>query len=280
MASLSALFILLSSNPYLLSPAMVFLFVYLIVYLNRNLRRAYRSSIFEGLADLVKKLRVKLERGEEVIWKKVDHDPASETATKDYQQQLSNFYLVNWGVEVITEKLHMVAKSRKPDLYLMASWLGTVFVTSLIYAFEYLSLYKLNPMSFRAEYELNFWNSWGFSFAQLTRSSISPISPESLIATIFCYSELLCSLIVLVILVFSVLTAAREKYKEDIADFIVEVRSLGDEMQKQFFQLYDIALADVENILLLNDAALINWLRKKRGLPELRLPETDEQKSK
>ena len=82
------------------------------------------------------------------------------------------------------------------------------------------------------------------------------------------------------ILVFSILTAAREKYKEDIADFIVEVKSLGNEMQKQFFQLYDIALADVENILLFHNADLINWLRKKRGLPELQLPETDDQKSK
>lgn len=273
LASLSALFIVLSSSPYFLSPAMVFPGTYLIVYLYRNLRRAYRSSIFEGLADLVKKLRGQLERGEQALWKKVEHDPISEKGTKDYEQQLSTFYLLNWVVELIAEKLHMVAKSRKPDLYLMVSWLGTVFVTSLIYAFEYWALYKMNPLSFRAEYALTFWNFWGFSFGKLTPSSISSIGPVSSLAAILSYSELFCALIILVILVFSVLTAAREKYKDDIADFIVEIKSLGSEMQNQFFLLYNIALTDVEIILLRNNAALINWLRKKRGLPELPLPE-------
>lgn len=276
MASLSALCIILTSNPYLLSPAMVFLGAYLIVNLYRNLRRAYRSSIFEGLADLVKKLRAQLEKGEQVLWKKVEYDPVSEKGTKDYEQQLSTFYMLNWGVELIAEKLHIVAKSRKPDLYLMFSWLGTVFVTSLIYAFEYWALYKMNPISFRAESMLTFWNFWGFSFGKLTPSSISSISPVSALAIILSYSELFCALLILVILVFSVLTAAREKYKDDIADFIVEVKSLGSEMQNQFFRLYDIALADVEKILLRNNAALINWLRKKRGVPELSLPEKDE----
>jgi hypothetical protein len=57
---------------------------------------------------------------------------------------------------------------------------------------------------------------------------------------------------------------------------IVEVRSLGSEMQNQFFRLYDIALADVEKILLRNNASMINWLRKKRGFPELPLPNINE----
>lgn len=170
--SLSALCVVLTNSPYLLIPSMVFLGTYLIVYLHRNLRRAYRSSIFEGLADLVKKLRIQLEKGEQKLWKKVEYDPASEKSKKDYEQQLSTFYFLNWGVELIAEKLHMVAKSRKPDLYLMFSWLGTVFITSLIYAFEYFALYKVNPASFSIEHVPTFWNFWGFAFGKLTTSSI------------------------------------------------------------------------------------------------------------
>ena len=110
--SLFALCIILSSSPYLLFPAMVFLGLYLTVILYRNLRRAYQSSIFKGLSDLVIKLRLKLERGEHVLWKKVEHDPDTEKFKKAYEEQLSLFYVLNWCAEFIVEKLYIVAKNR------------------------------------------------------------------------------------------------------------------------------------------------------------------------
>lgn len=271
-AVLSALCIVLSSRSCLLIPAMVLLGIYLIVRLYRSLRIAYQSSIFEGLGDLVKKLRATLNGGQHGLWKKEEYDPG----TKDYEQQCLTFYLLNWGVELVAEKLLRVAKSRKPDLCLMFSWLGTVLMTSLIYALEYRSLYKIDMLSFKADHTLSFWSFWDFSFGKLTPSSISAIVPMSLEATIFSYSELFCALIILVILVFSVLTAAREKYRDDISDFITELRSLGNDMQEQFSQLYAIALADVEKALLSSNAILINQLRKARGLPGLPLPERNE----
>ena len=272
-AALSAICILISSTFYLLIPSMVLLGVYLIMHLYRSLRKAYRSSIFEGLGDLVKKLRVALEGGQYGLWKKEKYD----TGTKEYEQQCLTFYLLNSGVEIVGEKLLKVAKSRKPDLYLMISWLATVLLTSLIYALEYWSLYKIDALSFTANHTLSFWSFWGFSFGKLTPSSISAIAPVSVAATVLSYSELFCALIILVILVFSVLTAAREKYREDIADFISEVGSLGRHLQEQFFQLYAVAVADVEIVLLSSNAVLINQLRKARGLPNLSVPGKGEQ---
>lgn len=272
-AALSAICIVLSSTFYLLIPSMVLLGVYLIMHLYRSLRKAYRSSIFEGLGDLVKKLRVALEGGHHGLWKKEKYDPG----TKEYEQQCLTFYLLNSGVEIVGEKLLKVAKSRKPDLYLMIFWLATVLLTSLIYALEYWSLYKIDALSFTANHTLSFWSFWGFSFGKLTPSSISAIAPVSVAATVLSYSELFCALIILVILVFSVLTAAREKYREDIADFVSEVGSLGRHLQEQFFQLYAVAVADVEIVLLSSNAVLINQLRKARGLPNLSVPEKGEQ---
>lgn len=270
-AALAAICISLSSSSYLLLPSMVLLGAYLIVHLYRSLRKAYRSSIFEGLGDLVKKLRVTLEGGQHGLWKKQKYDPG----TKDYEQQCLTFYLLNWGVEIVGERLLKVAKSRKPDLYLMLSWLATVLLTSFIYALEYWSLHKIDVFSFKADYALSFWSLWGFSFGKLTPSSISAVAPVSVAATILSYSELFCALIILVILVFSVLTAAREKYREDIADFVAEVGNLGRQLQDQFYQLYAVAVADVEIVLLPSNAVLINQLRRVRGLPDLSLPEKD-----
>jgi len=280
-AALSAVLISHSSNFYVIIFSMVVLGFYLIMHLYRSLQKAYRSSIFEGLSDLVKKLHVKMDGGQHVLWKKEKCDPG----TKDYEQQCLNFYLINSVVEIVGDKLLKVAKSRKPDLYLMISWFATVFLTSLIYAFEYWALYKIDILSFMANHSLSFWSFWGFSFGKLTPSSISTVAPVSVTATVLSYSELFCALIILIMLVFSVLTAAREKYREDIADFISEVRNLGEHFQKQFFQLYAVPMADVEIVLLSNNAALINQLRNARGLPVLPLPDkcaqsrTDDTKS-
>lgn len=273
LAVLSALCIILSSSSYLLVVSMVLLGAYLAMHLYRSLRRAYRSSIFEGLSGLVKKLRVALEGGKHSLWKKEKYDPG----TKDYQEQCLTFYLLNSGVEIVGEKLLKVAKGRKPDLYLMLSWLATVLLTSLVYAFGYWALYKIDTLSFTANHPLSYWSFLGFSFGRLTPSSISQIAPVSVAATVLAYSELFCALIILVILVFSVLTAAREKYREDITDFISELGSLSRHLQDQFFQIYSLAMADVEVVLLSKNVVLINHVRKARGLPNLSTPGKDNQ---
>jgi len=243
--------------------------------ISRNLRRAYRSGVFQDLADRTRKLRIELESGESALLKKVEYDLDSGKGLKDYEQQLSNFYLFNAAIEVVAEKLYAVAKSRKPDLYLMGSWLCTVIITAIIYAFEYFALYKMDSSSFKTDHTMTFWSFFGFSFGKFTPSSISTINPVSRLAESLSYSELFCTLLILVILVFSVLTAAREKNKEDIADFIEEVRSLGNVLQKQFTQMYNIALDDVERALIRSNTVLIKWVRKARGLPQLPLPNTN-----
>lgn len=267
----SVMFITLSSSFYLIIPSMILLGIYLIMHLYRSLRKAYRSSVFEGLGDLVKKLRISIEGGQHELWKKEKYDPG----TKNYEDQCLTFYILNSVVEIVRKKLLKIAKSRKPDLYLMISWLVTVLLTSLIYSLEYWSLYKIDGLSFMADHTLSFWDFWGFSFGKLTPSSISTIAPVSVAATVLAYSELFCALIILVILVFSVLTAAREKYREDIEYFISEVGNLGKHLQAQFFQLYAIAVVDVEKVLLSSNAALINQLRKACELPNLLLPEKE-----
>lgn len=271
-AILSTACIALSSNPYVLSVSMVLLGAYLVMHLYRSLRKAYRSSIFEGLGDLVKKMQLTLEGGQQGLWNKEKYS----TETKGYKQQCLTFYVLNWGIDILSEKLLKVAKSRKPDLYLILSWLATVLLTSIIYALEYWALWKIDASSFKADYVLSFWSFWGLSFGKLTPSSLSTIIPASGAATAVAYTELFCSLVVLVVLVFSVLTAAREKYREDISDFVSELRGLGRYLEGQFYQLYTVAVAEVEVVLLPENAQLVNQMRKARGLPALSVTKKEE----
>ena len=106
--------------------------------------------MFEGLTGLIRKFRVPFGKGTEVVfWKKVEVDPSSDQKVKDNNQQVSTFYLFNWAVEFAAEKVRHVARSRKPDLYLIASWIVTVIITSLVYAFEY---WSSKPGGFHPEF--------------------------------------------------------------------------------------------------------------------------------
>ena len=148
---------------------------------------------------------------------------------------------------------------------MMISWLATVLLTSIIYALEYWALWKIDASSFKADHVLSFWSFWGLSFGKLTPSSLSTIIPVSGVALVVAYTELFCALIILVVLVFSVLTAAREKYREDISDFVSELRGLGTYLEGQFYQLYAVAVTEVEVVLLPENAQLVNRMRKARG---------------
>ncbi len=125
----------------------------------------------------------------------------------------------------------------------------------------------------------SYWNFLGFSFEKLIPSNISSLVPVKLPAIILSYSETFCALIILVILVFSVLTAARDRYREDIDDFILELRELGSYLQNDFYKLYSIAVNDVEIILLASNAVMVNHVRKYKGLPSLSLPKEVESNS-
>ena len=125
------------------------------------------------------------------------------------------------------------------------------------------ALYKINPLNFDTKHVLTGWSFIGFSFGKLTPSSISSMIPNGPFPTILCYLELFCALL---ILVFSVLTAAGEKYKEDIDEFITELTLLGKDMQNHFCTLYCLALSDIEKLMIDRNGAMVNLLRKTRGV--------------
>src|SRR6266571_6071792 len=192
-AALSALFVFISNNSYVLIPSMAFLFFFLGTHLYDSARKAYRSSMFSGLAGLVRDFRIKLQSRSKGfdLWKKVEVNPAVKETRTTYEQQLSLFYYFNWGFEFVAEKLHEVARGRRIDLYLLLCWLWTFSLTALVYAFEYYSLQKLIPEAF-SENALSFWAFLGFSFGKLLPSSVSTLSPIDSTAVLMCYSQLVC----------------------------------------------------------------------------------------
>ena len=74
---------------------------------------------------------------------------------------------------------------------------------------------------------------------------------------------------IFVILFFTILTAARERYKEDMHNIVNEATEIATIIHSQFDIIFNMAIADAELFLLTNQESLVNGMRKLRGLPEL-----------
>ena len=74
------------------------------------------------------------------------------------------------------------------------------------------------------------------------------------------------------ILVFSVLTAAREAFREDIDEFTSELHKTASAIEARISEAYQLTFVQLEIKLLNENGATVNLIRKFRGLPELTIP--------
>jgi hypothetical protein len=174
--------------------------------------------------------------------------------------------------DIIDEKVRTAASSRRYDFCLILGWLYTVALTCLAFAFVFTSLHRLDAASFRNADGANLWAFLGFSLGAVTPAKISSIAPASAVATLAYYIEAASSLIILVILVFIVLTAAREAFKQDVEAFGKELKLTADVIDARISRVYSMTLRELEFFLLKDQAGVVNYLRRARGLAELELP--------
>ena len=271
LVTLSAIFILTSYNKILLLISMLILATFLVHHLYSSFRKVYQSTVFSRLQGIISKINNRLSDISffQEMWDSAKNRNEPKNDQEELQTRLSTLYLAYWCAEFVKEKADHFLQSRRMDLYLIFTWFYTVFITAAIYSLEYFSLYKIIPNSFIVPSKPTYFSFLGFSFGKLVPSGVSAISPENLPALLLCYSELGCTLVIFVILVFTILTAAREKYKEDIYSIVKELTELALIIQDKFTTIFDMALVDAEYVLLTQNATLVNGLRKLRGLPEL-----------
>ena len=252
---------------------MVSLGLFLATHLYRSLRKAYSASLFTQLVRLTKDLREAVERGTFAPWE-TKKPPTESDATGASPATLDPFvgiYVFHSLAHIIAGKVKAVAKTRYYDLYLAASWLYTVLVTAAVYGLAYFGLQKAYPESFNNAAGAGFWSFIGFSLGMLTTSNVSLISPVSATASVLSYSEVLCSVVILVILVFSILTAAREAFRDDLDDFATQVLGLGGALEARAILVCHQTFFHMEVMLLTKSPSMVNWLRKARGLGDIEI---------
>ena len=279
LAIIAAACILVSTNKISLIISMIVLFILLLMHLFLSLQQAYKPTVFSKMSQRLSNFRVKLEeisflkniieRNGTIDEISSDSDDSSDNILT---RQLSIFYMIHCGFEVLNVKIREVFKSRTIDFYLMFSWFTTLFVTAIIFSLEYQALFKMNPKSFSIPFEPNYFSFLGFSFGSLATANISKIVPEDIYANGIYYAELSSSIVILVILIFSILTAARERYVEEIEGIIKEFSEIDTIFQQGSQQIFNLALADLEQALMDHDHKFVNAIRTIRGLPKLPTP--------
>lgn len=277
---LSTVLVLTSHNKILLSISMLILAMFLVRHLYLSFSRAYRSTVFSRLQVIISKFKNKLSDNSfiQAIMTQTKKTNEGKSDEELLQSQISILYTYYSYAMLLEKKAEYFMQSRKMDLYLILTWFCTVLVTAVIYSLEYFSLYKILPSAFSSPFQPTYFSFLGFSFGKLTTTTISAIVPTNLIAILLCYSELACTLIIFVILVFTILTAARERYKEDLNNIVKEISEMATIFQSAFNIMFNMALAEAEYILFTHNASLVNDFRKRRGLPELSEPNSHELK--
>jgi len=112
----------------------------------------------------------------------------------------------------------------------------------------------------------------GYSFGTLMTAEIAGIVPITGLAITLSYLELFAALLLLIILVFVILTIGRERYREDMDQVIAELDGSASTIQNALETHFKMSFTEAEIALLAANAALVNGIRKIRGLEALEPP--------
>lgn len=277
-AMLSAFTIAVFQQRYVLATVMCVLLIFLGRHFCLDFRLAFRpSSVFANFAGFVRQLRALLEEKlfAEHARKFSELDPQCEEYKKEYQSNLQDAYVCNSVLLFLAQKLKQVAESRKLDVYFICTLLFTFLLTVVVFAFEYLALYKIDRTSFVPSEGVGFLDFLRLSFSTLMTASAASVSPASAWAHTICSVELLATLLLIFILASIVLAVARERYREDMELVVDELNASATAIAAQMEEGYQLTYDQLEQQLIRHSLKLVNAMRRMRGLNELPAPEPD-----
>jgi len=263
-ALISSFVICLAPSPSVVITCMVFLGFYLVVHFFRRFRVAFLpSTVFADVSGAIRNTwnRVK---DFEMTKRPEGLDLKSDEYKQKFGQNLLMMYVMTTGLYVLGERLREVINSRKLDLYFLGSLVYTFFLTSLVFALEYLGLERVAPGSFIGVPEPRFFQFLGLSFSTLMTSDISPLKAASGLAQAGAYIELFGSLLIIVLLAFVVLTSIRERYKQDLDGVVNELGAASQSIGGFLEANYDLTIAGAEAWLLAFNPPVTKWFLKLR----------------
>lgn len=243
--------------------SMLIVGAYLILHYIRRFRVAFSpSTVFADVAGAVRTSWTTIRESKWAV--PPEGDPASEQYQQQFGQSLLQIYMTTAGLYFIAARLKEVIESHKLDLYFLGSLVFTFTLTTVVFAVEYFGLERLRPGSFVGVPSPGLLDFLGYSFSTLMTSELSPLHPNSQIALILSYFQLLGSLLIIVLLVFVVLTSIRERYRQDLGGVVEEVGEAAGRVTALIEANYKLTLASAEAWLLEHQRPITRWLLRIR----------------
>jgi hypothetical protein len=225
------------------------------------------------LAELVRQSLPKIDCGEfdeaPLVAQPSDEPPTIDGEEASRRPGIPNLYMLHVVADLIIRKVAQAAKDRRYNTVLVLSFLSAFVHTTVIFALENWALYKISPGSFSGANEAGFLLFLAYSLGQVATANLTTIQPLSSAATLLATVEVFCGVVILVIAVFSILTAARDTYRQDLEDFSEALHDVATAVDKRIQARYSLTAVQLEISLTVNSASTVNMLRRWRGLPEL-----------
>lgn len=283
-AALAGIVVLSSTHPVPVAISGWYLILFLMMHFVTAMRRCYRANAFEGLSRAARKVSEYVENGfiddppkpvskapEKEEQKAAQHAIAiNPEATK--LNNLRAFYAGSQFIDYVSDELESVAKSRKPELFLLFLVVYTFMLTTGVFALIYLAISDLDKNAFSVNKETPLVAFLGLSLRRMTVSGVSTIQAVSSWAIWAEHTQSIFQITLLTLGIFMLLTTRRQRYLENVHEFIQELRSIKASIDRRLIAAFSLTIVIVEQQLLESDASFINWIRRKRGLPELSVP--------
>ena len=258
-------------------PAMVVLALLLLFRFYRAIREAPGANVFARLTDTAAKLRATIENG---TWDGgVDAQgkprPLVSPITLDPKSP-PTLYMFHCAAGYISRRVAAVARGRRYNTLLVLDWLHAFALTISVYAVEYWALFRIAPESYTQVSGSGLLQFFVYSLTTFTSSSISPIVAATMTAQVIASTETLSMVFLLVTCVFSLFTARRDSYREDLDLFTRALGEVASAIEGRIFKVYSLSTEAVEAVLLTHNAQVVNLLRRSRGLPSLEPPQVVE----
>lgn len=279
-AAISTAIIVVSNSQYLLALAMLYLVFFLLVISYRAFKSAQSSSVFSRLAEILRKLHPKIISGEydqvSPATPQTDTTQADKEANGAEIPQLSQLYMLHVAADFVASRVRDVSKDRQYNALLAASLLIVVGITVFIFALINWALFKIDPRAFDGVDANPLLHFIAYSIGRLATADLTSIQPISPLATFLAVGEVFFSLVILVIIGFSILTAARDAYREDFHEFESALHDTASVIEDRIGAKYQLTAVELEIRIADTSRDLVNVLRRMRGMPEIEGAEDEE----
>lgn len=256
LALASSVVVLVAPAAWAVAMAGGYLLLYLAIHYMRRFVGAFsRSTVFSAALKGVRKLRdVMTNAG--VFARQVDaNGEESESLAR-----LTSGYAILSGLRIAAERLREVSDSRRMDLYLISSLVFTVVLTTVVFALVYVAVDRVEAGAFSTQGPFGFWPAVGYSFSTLMTSDLMGVQPVSALAKGLSLVEVSCSILLLILLVFVVLTSIRERYRADLNAIVDELRVAAGVAGKSLEREFSMTLREVEATLAESSSEVMAWL--------------------